>query len=92
MVSNRAAETAMRGQEEQLDSIADVLRELRFELERLDGTIQDQRKLVSQVSDVNAQEQSGGGTELLRDVPENGGSAQAEVAVEDGASKGHENA
>jgi hypothetical protein len=92
VVRNQVAETAVPKQEQQLDSIADALDELRSELEHLDKAIQHGREPVSQDLVLDAPERSVGGTKLLRDVPENGGSAQAEVAVGDGTYMGHENA
>jgi len=92
MVRNQVAGTVVSKQEEQLDSIADALGKLRFELEHLDKAIQHRREPVSQDLVLDAPERSGGGTELLRDVSENDGSAQAEVAVGDGTYMGHENA
>lgn len=92
MVRSLVAEMAVPKQEQQFDSIADALGQLRSELEHLDKAIQHRREPVSQDLVLDAAERSGDGMGLLRDVPENDGSAQAEVAVGDGTYMGHENA
>lgn len=99
-VRSLVPETAMPNQE-QLDSIAGALHELRSELKSLDGAIQGQRERgtrTSRSNDEMAPLQDGetaplqdGETALLRDVPEIDGSAQAEVVAGDGASMSHEN-
>lgn len=103
-VMSLAAETAMPNQE-QLDSIAGALHELRSELESLDGAIQGQRERGTQALRSNGETalpQDGetalpgdGATALLRDVPEKDGPAQAEVVAGDGldgTTMGHEDA
>jgi hypothetical protein len=105
MVRNLVAKTAKPNQEQQLDSIAGALRELRSELKSLDDAIQDQRERGTRASRSNGETAlsgdgetalSGDGeTALLRDVPEKDGPTQAEVVAGDGidgTTMGHEDA